>query len=104
MNIHVANLPPQITDGELQAYFAPFGIVEGAEVIRDIHTGKSVGYGFVIMQSEEEANKAISELNGKPWMEKALVVSKAKHQKWVPKRRGHAFQRNSNEEESPDAA
>ena len=87
MNIHVANLSPQITDSELLTYFSQFGNVESAEVILDIHTGKSVGYGFVVMASDEEANNAIASLNGKLWMEKVVLVSVAKHQKWMPKRR-----------------
>jgi|SRR6266852_4866859 len=102
MNIHVANLPPEITDGDLQTYFSSFGSVEGAEVIRDIHTGQSVGYGFVIMPSDEEAANAIAGLNGKSWMDKVLTVSKAKHQKWMPKRRGSSAPRNSREKDSPD--
>src|SRR5437867_1017729 len=102
MNIHVTNLPPDITDGDLQTYFSSFGAVEGAEVIRDIHTGKSVGYGFVIMTSDEEAANAITSLNGKPWMDKVLLVSKAKHQKWMPKRRGPSILRNSKDRDVPE--
>ena len=77
MNIHVGNLPPAVTDQDLKTFFEVFGKVESAQVITNVRTGEPQGYGFVIMASDEEAMETIATLNGKEWMGKTLVLSKA---------------------------
>ncbi len=64
MNIYVGNLPYSVRDEELRATFEPFGTVLSAEVIFDKRTRRSRGYGFVEMQDDAEALKAIAALNG----------------------------------------
>ena len=65
MNIYVGNLPYSVRDQELRETFEAFGTVTAAEVIFDKRTRRSRGYGFVEMESEAEARRAIEALNGK---------------------------------------
>jgi cold-inducible RNA-binding protein len=65
MNIYVGNLTPDTTEDELREAFAPYGEVTAVKIIRDGATGESRGFGFVDMQSEEQAQAAINEMNGK---------------------------------------
>ena len=63
-NIYVGNLAFSTDSAALRALFAPFGEVSSAQVIEDRDTGRSRGFGFVEMASAEDAQKAISELDG----------------------------------------
>ncbi|NCU32855.1 MAG: RNA-binding protein [Candidatus Moranbacteria bacterium] len=63
MNIFIANLSFKLRDEELRKVFEPYGEVETARVITDRRTGRSRGYGFVVMPNEDEATNAIRELN-----------------------------------------
>ena len=65
MNLYVSNLGFHVRDEELKQLFDSFGQVSSAKVILDRETGRSRGFGFVEMASEDEANKAISSLNNK---------------------------------------
>ena len=65
MNIYVSNLSFNVTDEDLQDYFAEYGEVSSAKVIMDKFTGKSRGFAFVEMDTEESAKKAMEGLNGK---------------------------------------
>lgn len=76
--IFVGSLPYNTTSDELNQLFSKFGAVSSANVISDKFTGRSRGFGFVEMQSDEEAQKAISELNGYQMDGRALAVSVAK--------------------------
>ncbi len=87
MNIHVGNLPLQATENDLRALFQPFGTVQTVQVITNPRSGEPLGYGFVIMLADAEGEKAAEALNGKPWMGKALMVSKA-HRKEGARRGG----------------
>ena len=78
MNIYVGNLAHQTTEDELRAAFEEFGQVESAKIIQDKFTGESRGFGFVEMPSNEEAQKAIDELNGKDLGGRALNVNQAR--------------------------
>jgi cold-inducible RNA-binding protein len=78
MKLYVANLDFQMTDGELQELFAPTGTVESASIVTDRETGRSRGFGFVQMSSQEEGQKAISQLNGKDVNGRSLVVNEAR--------------------------
>ena len=64
-NIYVGNLSFQTDSDSLKTIFSEYGEVNSAQVIADRDTGRSRGFGFVEMASEEEAQKAIAETNGK---------------------------------------
>jgi RNA recognition motif-containing protein len=64
MNIYVSNLSFNVIDEDVESYFADYGEVSSATVIKDKFTGKSRGFAFVEMPNEEAANKAILELDG----------------------------------------
>ena len=76
--LYVGNLPYQMTDAELNELFAAYGSVETAQVIVDRETGRSKGFGFVEMGSDQEAQSAIQELNGKEVNGRALTVNEAR--------------------------
>ena len=75
--IYVGNLSFQTSENDLSDLFAQFGEVESAKIITDRDTGRSKGFGFVEM-SEDNAEKAISQLNGKEVNGRALTVNEAK--------------------------
>ncbi|MDX1766011.1 MAG: RNA-binding protein [Candidatus Saccharimonadales bacterium] len=77
-NLFVGSLPFSTTDDELKAHFEQAGTVVSARVITNRDTGRSKGFGFVEMGSEEEAKKAIEELNGKELEGRPLVVNEAR--------------------------
>ncbi len=77
MNIHVGNLPPGVSEAEVEKLFSSFGRVAGIDVIVNVRTGEQMGYAFIIMQSDEEATHAIEGLNGKELNGKTLAVSRA---------------------------
>jgi len=78
--IYVGNLPYSVDSAALQDIFAEFGQVESANVIMDRDSGRSKGFGFVEMGSEDDAQTAISKLNGQEVSGRALNVSEAKPQ------------------------
>ena len=73
----VGNLSFQTTESDISAAFAQFGSVESVAIITDRDTGRSKGFGFVVM-GEEDANKAIAKLNGSELSGRALTVNEAK--------------------------
>ena len=77
MNIFVAKLDFQTTSEDLQSLFEQFGEVESAKVIFDKETGRSRGFAFVEMPSDEEGNEAINSLNGTTVDGRTIVVKKA---------------------------
>ncbi|MAV90209.1 MAG: RNA-binding protein [Bdellovibrionaceae bacterium] len=78
--LYVGNLPYSFDDHSLQTEFSQFGQVESARVITDRETGRSKGFGFVEMSSEDEANNAIDKLNGQDLGGRNVTVSIAKPQ------------------------
>ena len=78
MNIYVSNLSFNVTDEDLQDYFAEYGEVSSAKVITDRVTGRSRGFGFVEMPNDEAGNKAIDELNGGTIEGRTISVTVAK--------------------------
>ncbi len=70
--------PYAVNDGQLEEVFAAHGTVESARVITDKFTGRSRGFGFVEMGSQEEAEKAATELNGSTLDGRTLIVNEAK--------------------------
>ena len=77
-NLYVGGLPYSVTDEQLQNTFAAHGTVESAKVITDRDTGRSRGFGFVEMSTQEEAEKAIAALNGTELDGRSLTVNIAK--------------------------
>jgi cold-inducible RNA-binding protein len=78
MNIYVGNLSRETTDDDLRQAFEAFGQVGSASVIKDRFTGESRGFGFVEMPSKDEAQAAITGMNGKDLMGRALNVNEAR--------------------------
>jgi RNA recognition motif-containing protein len=95
-NIYVANLSYQISSEDLKQAFEEYGEVISAKVITDKYSGKSRGFGFVEMQNDEEADKAIEELNNAEFDSKVISVSIAKPKPKTDSRGGGGgFNRNS---------
>jgi len=76
--LYVGNLTYGVTDSALEQMFAAHGTVESAQVIMDRDTGRSKGFGFVEMGSDQEAQAAIAALNGKDVEGRALTVNEAR--------------------------
>lgn len=76
--IYVGNLPWATTSSDLEAIFQEYGDVTSAEVIMDRETGRSRGFGFVQMPSNEAADAAMNALNGKDMSGRPLVVNEAR--------------------------
>lgn len=76
--LYVGNLLYEVTDEDLKTHFSSAGNVVSATVIRYKDTGRSKGFGFVEMSSEEEAKKAIETMNGKDFRGRKMVVSEAR--------------------------
>src|ERR1043166_4042856 len=76
--LYVGGLAYSVTDAQLQELFAAHGSVESARVITDKFTGQSRGFGFVEMASGNEAQAAISSLNGTQYEGRTLTVNEAK--------------------------
>ncbi|MFP4501461.1 MAG: RNA recognition motif domain-containing protein [Candidatus Hydrogenedentota bacterium] len=78
MNIYVGNLSYDTRDENLRDAFAEFGTVDDARVISDRETGRSRGFGFVEMPNSDEAQSAISALNGKDLDGRSITVNEAR--------------------------
>ena len=78
MNIYVGNFSYETTEQELRDMFSEYGEVESVSVIQDRQTGRSRGFGFVTMPSDDEAQAAIDGLNEKEVNGRTLKVNKAK--------------------------
>src|SRR4051794_41252870 len=76
--LYVGNLSYDVTDSQLEQMCAAFGTVESAQVIMDRDTGRSKGFGFVEMKTDQEAQAAIAALNGQDSGGRALTVNEAR--------------------------
>jgi RNA recognition motif-containing protein len=76
--IYVGNLTYGMTDADLTQLFGAHGTVVSAQVVQDRDTGRSKGFGFVEMSSDQEAQAAIQTLNGKEHDGRSLTVNEAK--------------------------
>lgn len=76
--LYVGNLPYRTTDADLKDLFSGAGNVVSATIIMDKFTGRSKGFGFVEMSTLDEAEKAISMLNGRDMDGRALTVTEAR--------------------------
>ena len=77
-NIYVGNLDFNVSEDELRQAFAAYGQVENVTVLKDRDTGQPRGFGFVEMANDEEAEKAISAMNGYQLGSRALNVNEAR--------------------------
>jgi len=90
--LYVGGLAYSVTEKELEELFAAQGNVVSAAVIKDRDSGQSKGFGFVEMSSDEEAQAAIKELNGKELSGRAIMVNEARPQ--VDRRSGDSFKKS----------
>jgi len=78
--LYVGNLAYSVTEAKLEEHFAQHGKVVSARVITDKFSGRSKGFGFVEMGSDEEAERATAALNGTEFEGRSIVVSEARPQ------------------------
>ena len=78
MNLFVSNLGFHVESNDLADFFAPYGEVTSSKVIMDRETGRSRGFGFVEMSSDDAGNEAISKLNGAVVEGRAMSVNVAR--------------------------
>lgn len=78
--LYIGGLAYSVSDKELEAFFAEIGKVISAVVIKDRDSGQSKGFGFVEMENDADAKKAIEELNGKDLSGRSIMVSEARPQ------------------------
>lgn len=78
MNIYVGNLAREVTEDDLKQAFGQFGTVSTSSIIKDKFSGESRGFGFVEMPSKEEAEAAMTALNGKDIKGRSVTVNEAK--------------------------
>lgn len=76
--LYVGNLLYEVSDEDLKEFFAPAGNVVSASIVRYHDSGRSKGFGFVEMETEEEAQKAIDSLNGQDFKGRKVIVSEAR--------------------------
>jgi len=87
MNMYVSNLGFHVSEEDLRKLFEPFGEVSSAKVITDRETGRSRGFGFVEMKSNDQANKAMTSLNNKEIEGRAISVTVAREKEKTNDRR-----------------
>jgi RNA recognition motif-containing protein len=78
MNIYVGNLSFKVSENELEELFKEFGTVESVKIITDKFSGRSKGFGFITMENDDEAKKAIESLNGTSFKDRDLAVNEAR--------------------------
>lgn len=98
--LYVGGLSYSVKDDELREMFEAAGKVESAQVIVDRFSNQSKGFGFVEMSTEEEAQSAIKELNGKEVGGRSIVVNAARPREERP-RNSHGPSRKSNDNRRP---
>jgi cold-inducible RNA-binding protein len=86
--LYVGNLPYSVTEERLQQHFSQHGSVVSARIITDKFSGRSKGFGFVEMSSDQEAERAITALNGTDFEGRNIVVSEARPQQQREPRAG----------------
>ena len=78
MNIYVGNLSYDAGENDIRKVFEEYGSVESVKIIIDRMTDRPKGFGFVEMTNDDEARKAIEELNGREHLDRALKVNEAR--------------------------
>src|SRR5205809_7492072 len=82
--LYVGGLPYSTTEQQLQELFSQQGSVTSAKIITDRYTGQSRGFGFIEMATAEDAQKAITALNGTQMNGRTITVNEARHQEERP--------------------
>jgi len=81
MNIYVGNLDYKVTEDDLKGVFEECGTVEEVKIITDKYTQRSKGFGFIVMNNDDEAKAAIDKLNGVTLGDRELAVNEARPKK-----------------------
>ncbi len=81
LRLYVGNLSFSASEEDLKKLFSEAGEVQSVKIVTDVYSGRPRGFGFVEMASPEDAEKAITQLNGKTFMDRTLTVNEAKPQK-----------------------
>lgn len=81
MNIYVGNLDFKVNEDDLEKIFKEYGTVSSLKIIVDKYSGRSKGFGFITMEDQDEANKAIKELNGTTLENREILVNEARPRK-----------------------
>jgi len=84
--LYVGGLPYATSEDALKAHFSQAGVVESANIITDRMSGRSKGFGFVEMSTEEEAQKAVAMFHGKEYEGRTLTVNEARPLEERPKK------------------
>jgi RNA recognition motif-containing protein len=92
LKLYVGNIPFGASEEDLKKLFSEVGEVQSVKIVTNAYSGRPRGFGFVEMVSQEDAKKAISILNGKTLMDRALIVNEARPQK----KRGGEFRGRGN--------
>ena len=93
MKLYVGNLNYKVEDGELLDLFEQVGEVVSCRILTDKFTGRSRGFGFVEMGSEELGRDAIERLHDSEFAGRKLVVNEAREREAAPRRGGNSFSR-----------
>jgi cold-inducible RNA-binding protein len=89
VKLHFGNIAKDISDSQLDELVRPFGTPESCEIVKDRTSGASKGFGFVVFPNADEAQAAVTGLNGKEVNGQALSVSEARSPKDREKRADH---------------
>src|SRR5579862_2547248 len=89
--LYVGNLSYQVDSSELEQLFSPHGQVVSAQIINDRETGRSKGFGFVEMGTDEEAQAAIAAMNGQEHGGRPLTVNEARPREDRPRGGGGGY-------------
>ena len=92
LKLYVGNIPLGASEEDLKKLFSEAGTVQSVKIVTNAYSGRPRGFGFVEMTSQEDATKAISMLNGKTLMDRALIVNEARPQE----KRGGEFRGRGN--------
>lgn len=95
MNLYIGNLSWSISEPELQQTFEAFGEVSSCKIVKDKMTNRSKGFAFVEMPNDEEANAAISALNGKDVKGRNISVNEARPREERPQGGGGGYRGGS---------
>lgn len=95
MNLYIGNLSWSISEPELQQTFEAFGEVSSCKIVKDKMTNRSKGFGFVEMPNADEANSAISALNGKDVKGRNISVNEARPREERPQGGGGGYRGGS---------
>ena len=80
MKLYVGGLAYSVSESELETVFSEFGKINSVNIIKDRETGQSKGFGFVEMENDSDAKKAISSLNRKEISGRTIMVNEARPQ------------------------